>query len=120
MTKHGRLIDAEWLKESIHNFFTGKIHPVTEDDIMAYIDAAPTIETKLSAQPEQRWIPVSERLPKKSDKILITHRGGVSYGWYNGIYFERGAGAKHSPIKTVVAWMPLPEPYKVEQDEQSI
>ena len=46
MTKHGRLIDAEWLKESLHNFFTGNFHPITEDDIMAYIDAAPTIETK--------------------------------------------------------------------------
>lgn len=62
MTKHGRLIDAEWLKESLHNFFTGNFHPITEDDIMAYIDAAPTIETKCEERergecPWYSWYP---------------------------------------------------------------
>ena len=65
-----------------------------------------------SAQPEQRWIPCSERLPEDSSPVLVTHRGGVSYGWYNGTYFERGASTNHIKLQTVIAWMPLPEPYR--------
>ena len=58
------------------------------------------------------WIPCSEILPENSNTVLITHKGGVSFGWYNGRYWERGASTKHRLIKTVTAWMPLPKPYK--------
>lgn len=64
---------------------------------------------------KSKWIPCSERLPKDDQTVLITHRGGVSVGWYNGIYWERGASTNHRGIKTVVAWMPLPEPYTEEE-----
>ena len=63
-------------------------------------------------QPEQQWIPCNERLPEDSSPVLITHRGGVSYGWYNGRYFERGANTNHRKLQTVIAWMPLPVPYQ--------
>ena len=65
---------------------------------------------------EQQWIPCSERLPEDSSPVLITHRGGVSYGWYNGRYFERGANTNHRKLQTVIAWMPLPEPWKGESE----
>ena len=68
------------------------------------------LEMLPSAEPQ--WIPCSERLPKDDQTVLITHRGGVSVGWYNGIYWERGASTNHRGIKTVTAWMTLPEPYK--------
>ena len=58
------------------------------------------------------WIPVTENLPEDGERVLITHKGGVSFGWYNGIYWERGASTKHRPLQTVIAWMPLPTPYK--------
>ena len=38
-----RLIDAEWLSNAIHNFFSGKISATSEEDIQAYINATPTI-----------------------------------------------------------------------------
>ena len=63
-----------------------------------------------------KWIPVSERLPENSNTVLITHRGGVSFGWYNGRYWERGASTNHRPMQTVIAWMPLPEPYRGEEE----
>ena len=72
------------------------------------------IQTLPSVEPEQNWIPVTERLPENGEIVLITHRGGVSFGWYNGIHWERGASTNHRPLQTVIAWMPLPEQYRGE------
>lgn len=73
---------------------------------MEFVKDAPSIE------PEWRWIPVTESLPEDGERVLITHKGGVSFGWYNGSYWERGAPMNHRPLQTVIAWMPLPEPAK--------
>lgn len=62
-----------------------------------------------------RWIPVTEALPEDGERVLITHKGGVSFGWYNGRYWERGAPTNHRPLQTVIAWMPLPEGYRGEK-----
>ena len=40
---HGRLIDADWLKFALHNFFYGLKRPVEEEDIQRYIDVARSI-----------------------------------------------------------------------------
>jgi len=66
----------------------------------------------LPSQP--KWIPVTERLPEDSETVLITHKCGVSFGWYNGRYWERGASTNHRPLQTVIAWQPLPEPWRGE------
>ena len=59
-----------------------------------------------------RWIPVSERLPKLGERVLCQCRANIYEilkltvdGWYydqDHCYME----------SFVVAWMPLPEPYK--------
>ena len=78
-----------------------------------------TIMELPSAQPEPQWIPVSERLPKVRQWVLCQCRAGIidvlrltdDGCWYrksNEIYMSG----------FVLAWMPLPEPYKRgEQDE---
>lgn len=92
---------------------------MTREEALEILDRLPTIgeqvdalEMAIEALKQSQWIPVTKRLPENSDTVLITHRGGVSFGWYNGLYWERGASTKHRPLQTVVAWMPLPEPYK--------
>ena len=39
-------ISREWLKTAIHNFYYGLKHTPTEEDIQAYIDAAPSVSTE--------------------------------------------------------------------------
>lgn len=67
-----------------------------------------------SIQSEQRWIPVSERLPEEYGIYLITKE---EVGWnmeacktIDIAYFETDW---HKADK-VLAWMPLPEPYRGE------
>lgn len=72
-----RLIDADALKDTI----CSNVYPVTDyfnsrdygmfwtGGIEKAIDEQPTIE---SAQPGQRWIPVSERQPDKPGVYLVT------------------------------------------------
>ena len=61
---------------------------------------------------DHKWIPVTERLPKSNQIVLVTEDGEVKlctyelwYGYGYGFYGSRGK---------VIAWMPLPEPYKGE------
>lgn len=88
--------------------FVGIRAYLTKEEIIYAIDELPSVE------PELKWIPVTEALPKDGERVLITHRGGVSFGWYNGSYWERGAPTNHRPLETVIAWMSLPESYKGE------
>lgn len=67
------------------------------------------------AQPERpRWIPCAERTPTRND-----HKDGMVLVCYDtglirfGAYID-GEWVTGEPI----AWMPLPEPYEEEQDEQ--
>ena len=66
-----------------------------------------SIKVLPSAQPEQQWIPCSERLPSKADHIdnmvLVCYgNGSVRFNTYMNGWVQGNP----------VAWMPLPEPYK--------
>ena len=61
------------------------------------------------------WIPVTQELPTEYESVLLSHRQGVCIGWHNGRFFEKGASTKHKPLKTITAWMPLPDPYSPEE-----
>lgn len=69
------------------------------------------------------WIPVSERLPEEYRKVLVTDVNGVYIGEF--VDAEENWGGKHfinengMHSKSVTAWMPLPEPYEVEQEQES-
>ena len=58
-----------------------------------------------------QWIPCSERLPEdNTDVIICFYNGTVTEMRYlgNGIF----QGIYEHTTKAIVAWMPLPEPYK--------
>ena len=64
----------------------------------------------------QQWIPCSERLPDDDrTKVVTLANGNAEAGYYsNGDWWCVGDSiALENP--TVIAWMPLPEPYEVEK-----
>lgn len=102
------------------------------------------LEQMPAAQPEPKWIPCSERLPDELAEVNITWintnhapyyeftKGKLNTGsavyykgrwyWYSAVCADYLAEYGFSPnddmddaIK-VIAWMPLPEPYKEEQE----
>lgn len=66
---------------------------------------------------EQRWIPVAERLPE--DGTYLTTLDGELVGQekpFTGMCgIENG---KWDEDGCVIAWMPLPEPYRESEEEQ--
>ena len=81
-------------------------------DIYLKADSAKMIKDVLVAknsfvQPEQQWIPCSERLPKPYEYCLwTTIDGRVVYHHCDGLFSK------------YIAWMPLPEPFTERREEQ--
>ena len=134
---HGRLIDADALKERIRKALGIKSFDnllPSEKTIVKQIDMASTIRH------EPHWIPVTERLPENNDPVNVTwvnrnpevyymnikdkpftatahyHRG--HWYWYSSVtqdyldeYGEWTPDLVDKDVE-IIAWMPLPEPYK--------
>lgn len=93
----------------------------TDDDAVEAIEGVP------SAQPEQRWTPISERLPEEKinpntsdfEEVLCSttfgdvraYKFGTPLGWKEP-HFWNGPGMMD---EYVLAWMPLPEPWRGEE-----
>ena len=64
---------------------------------------------------QTEWIPVSERLPKPYEQVLRTVK---SFGWNSTSHVYVDIGLICPIDKDVIAWMPLPKPYKAESEEK--
>ena len=68
-----------------------------------------------------KWIPCSERLPELTIPVLtqwgVYYSGGIRIEILYLNEFGRWNGDLGEPNGKVIAWMPLPEPYKEEQHE---
>ena len=61
-----------------------------------------------------KWIPCSERLPEDSRSVITyTNEGGVAEGSYSPHSEEWTVFRWSVSNAKVIAWMPLPEPYRV-------
>lgn len=103
----GRMINEEAIKYL--KLFHGYDLPIQEAFDMA-----------IEALKETQWIPCSERLPKDKQVVLITNgKRNVRCGQFRGTGFSNSDCNKwiwkNNIIETVIAWMPLPSPYKGEE-----
>ena len=110
-----RLIDAEALIQSVGGLLPKKM-PFDYDEndnelgailyeVKKVIDNQPTIG---------RWIPCSERLPKEGENVLVCLENKT----YDIAFYSTKDCSWLSSLdewcysRSVIAWMPLPEPYK--------
>ena len=113
------LISRQAAIEAIDRYYKDKRYITRSRTILSAIcrDMKSTMDSLPSAQPEQRWIPCSERLPEDEQPILFStttgrvhqgrfHRDNSVNRWYSSLDKMRAYN------NVVNAWMPLPEPYK--------
>ena len=73
-------------------------------DIDKLVNALPSVTPQ-----ETRWIPVTERFPNDSGRYLVNYSSGYVAMAY---YYEAVSKWSSSTTERIIAWMPLPEPYK--------
>ena len=64
------------------------------------------------SQPEPHWIPVTERLPEVNGCYLVSVKNDHERRYSKTAWFEKDAWFAR---QDVLAWMPLPEPAKLEK-----
>lgn len=90
-----------------------------DDEEKKIFDEIIDLQPAADVEPAQHWIPVRwESLPEDENKVLcctVTAKGmkGIVLGYYSR-ELERWVCGMNS---NVIAWMPLPEPYKGGEEE---
>ena len=102
-----RLIDGDELLTAF---------PVDDEPTLTKSCVRTTIKHMPTIEPEQRWIPCSERPPEESGLYIVTNVGRCGELVETRYYYIRedsnfwGGNQSYK----VLAWMPLPKPYKEE------
>ena len=75
------------------------------------------VEAIAELEAAQRWIPVSERLPKENAPVLVlTVLGGMFVDFIHGKSVVTGNPDFYElDVEDVTHWMPLPEPPEVQE-----
>ena len=104
--------------------------------VKSNVDMAMVADVIKVLEQEPKWIPVSERLPDERKNCLVTFKDGYvgimcyaldlyrvdeydfctkkgKAGWY-----EYDSEWGYYSRDDIVAWMPLPEPYKAESEDE--
>ena len=63
------------------------------------------------------WIPCSEGLPEEDGEYLVTDVSGGAATVTETYFITDCDGEGHWGALDVIAWMPLPEPYKAKSEE---
>lgn len=69
-----------------------------------------------------KWMPTKDRLPKDNEEVLVCDKsGGIDimrrdsvmqcWLWDDGVFYD---GMFKGTNQEIIAWQPLPEPYKEE------
>ena len=70
------------------------------------------LDMAIKALEQTRWIPVSERLPEGFCKALVSCEDALGLPIVPKVALYDGYEHSWDCAEKVIAWMPLPEPYK--------
>ena len=94
-------------------------NPKLSAELQVYKDMLEEINEMPTIEPEPHWIQCSERLPKIGDRVIGTYKNSL---FKNGPYVVRimrrekkywvGDDEHWFLYENILAWQPLPEPYK--------
>lgn len=96
--------------ETLSNMLT--LHGLSDRQMIAIHAGISALEQQLNGG----WIPVSERLPEKGGWYLVTTeemKVDLAH-WFFGEGWKRG----HNSNSKVIAWQPIPGPYKEDKDAE--
>lgn len=106
------MIDEKKLIEDLK----AKIYPERFGERCNAMDVISGVLQVISEQPKTDWIPCEERLPENNTNVIACFSSGtvteltyLGNGFFQGIYEYN--------TKVIVAWQPLPQPYKKEGAE---
>ena len=81
------------------------------------LDAHRLAISALEKQEQDRWIPVTERLPEENGTYLACYEDAtVLLDWFNGKWFFYRTNPAVEETGTIIAWRPLPEAFEVEEE----
>ena len=81
-----------------------------------FIEAVEKAISALEKQEQDRWIPVTKRLPEENGTYLACYEDAtVLLDWFNGKWFFYRTNPAVEETGTIIAWRPLPEPYTEEE-----
>ena len=122
------IIDAGELMMTLSDWWYSSFREEETEEAKAIRKVMDQVETDITRmstiEPEPKWIPCSERLPEKDTHFYLTTIANHGLNFITTLpddvdvvrwdYDRRkGRNSWHwCTERTVIAWMPLPEPYK--------
>ena len=87
-------------------------------DVIIHCESEEEQKTAMERLASMTWIPCSERLPEEDQEVLATTNwSDVTFAcrYDNNKWFIH-EGNTNATTDDILAWMPMPEPYKGEQN----
>lgn len=124
--------DAEAFKKAIENARVCHVEDIREDHNVPTVELATKLQPTCNNLQQGEWIPVSERLPDDETEVLIQYGQSIMVGYhkvdftvYPSFFEDANETGWYSGKDNficgsdeVIAWQPLPEPYKKGSEEE--
>ena len=110
-------ISRQAVLDAISELNAVSFYEVQEDSRECYYEIENAIKQLPPVTPTQRWISVSEGLPEESGVYIVSYEDSVRLlEWFNGKWFFYPSNPTREETGTIIAWQPLPEPYKANKE----